>query len=52
MELYDALDSFLRSCPNNDVNFQIQSAFLKAWNKIHGWNDDGKPWTMCPVIRI
>ena len=50
MELYDTLDDFLRSCPDNGVNFEIQSAFLKAWSKIHGWNNDGKPWTMYPVI--
>ena len=50
MELYDTLDDFLRSCPDNGVNFEIQSAFLKAWSKIHGWSGDGKPWTMYPVI--
>ena len=50
MELYDTLDSFLRSCPDNGVNFEIQSAFLKAWNKIHGWNGDGGPWTMYPTV--
>ena len=50
MELYDTLDGFLQSCPDNGVNFEIQSAFLKAWSKIHGWNGDGDPWTMYPTV--
>ena len=50
MELFNTLDAFLRSCPDNGVNFEIQSAFLKAWNKIHGWNGNGDPWTMYPTV--
>ena len=51
MELFNTLDAFLRSCPNNGANFEIQSAFLKAWNKIQGWNGDGDPWTMYPTFK-
>ena len=53
MKTYDSLNDLLESVPTEpgrQITFEIQSAFMTAWPKIHGWNIDGKENAPYPVI--
>ena len=37
MKTYDSMLDFLNSIDNSTITGEIQTAFIKAWNKIHGY---------------
>lgn len=55
MKTYDSLLDFLDSIDNSTITGEIQTAFIKAWDKIHGYGSGGseiKPFTMYPKIMV
>ena len=55
MKTYDSLLDFLDSIDNSTITGEIQTAFIKAWGKIHGYGGGGseiKPFTMYPKIMV
>lgn len=55
VKTYDSMLDFLNSIDNSMITGEIQTAFIKAWNKIHGYDGDGseiKPFTMYPKIMV
>ena len=55
MKTYDSLLDFLDSIDNSTITGEIQTAFIKAWDKIHGYGGGGsgiKPFTMYPKIMV
>lgn len=46
---------FLESIGKDGITYEIQSAFIKAWGKIHGYGEGGgseESFTMYPVIMV
>lgn len=55
MKTYDSMIDFLNSLDNSRITGEIQTAFIKAWDKIHGYdggNSGTKPFTMYPKIMV
>ena len=55
MKTYESMTDFLDSLKDLPITFEIQTAFIKAWGKIHGYGNDGtglKPFTMYPEIMV
>lgn len=55
MKTYESMTDFLDSLKDLPITFEIQTAFIKAWGKIHGYGNDGtglKPFTMYPKIMV
>ena len=49
--LNDLLDSFPTGPPDG-ITFGIQTAFMTAWPKIHGWNIEGKESAPYPLLMV
>lgn len=55
MNIYNSLTDFLDSVDNSTITGEIQTAFIKAWEKIHGCgggNSGIKPFTRYPKIMV
>lgn len=54
MKTYNSMTDFLNSLDNSKITGEIQAAFVKAWNKIHGYggNSEMELSTMYPEIMV
>ena len=54
MKTYNSMTDFLNSLDNSKITGEIQAAFVKAWNKIHGYggNSEMELSTMYPKIMV
>lgn len=55
MKTYDSMIDFLNSLDNSKITGEIQTAFIKAWDKIHGYgggNSEIELSTMYPKIMV
>lgn len=55
MKTYDSMIDFLNSLDNSKITGEIQAAFIKAWDKIHGYgggNSEIELSTMYPKIMV
>ena len=53
MQTYNRMTDLLNSLPTGNplgINFEIQTAIMRAWGKIHGYQDEERSFTLYPTI--
>lgn len=55
LKRYDSMTDFLNSIDNAEITGTIQTAFIKAWGKFHGYpatSEGGQAFTLYPKIMV